>query len=40
MTFGKELVVMLRKPSMFGKFLGACWRPCGGLNKEHSILVH
>jgi hypothetical protein len=40
MTFGRELVVLLTKPSMFSKFLVHAWRWCGGLNKEHSILVH
>jgi hypothetical protein len=43
MTFGRDLVVLLRKPSMFGKVLVLVWRwcgHCGGLNKEHSISVH
>ena len=39
MTFGSELVVLNTKPSMFGKFLVHAWRWCGGLNKEHYILV-
>ena len=26
MTFGRELVVLLTKPSMFGKFLVHAWR--------------
>jgi hypothetical protein len=40
MTFGRELVVLLTNPSMFGKFYEHAWRWCGGLNKEHSISVH
>jgi hypothetical protein len=44
MTFGRELaqelVVLLTKPSMFGKFLVHAWRWYGGSNKEHSISVH
>ena len=40
MTFGRELVVLLKNPFMFGKFLMHVWRECGGMNKEHSILVH
>jgi len=40
MTFGRELVVLLTKPSMFGKFLVHAWRWCGGLNIEHSLSVH
>ena len=40
MTFGRELVVLLTKASMLGKFLVHVWRYCGGLNKEHSISVH
>ena len=37
MTFGRELVVLLTTPSMFGKFLVHLWKLCGGLNKGHSI---
>ena len=37
MSFGRELVVLLTKPSMFGKFVV---HACGGLNIEHSISVH
>jgi hypothetical protein len=37
MTFGMELVVLLTKPSMFGKFLVHVWRYCGGLNKENIL---
>ena len=33
MTFGRELVVLLAKPSMLGKLLVHVWRSCGGLNK-------
>ena len=40
MTSGRELVVLLTKPSMFVKFLVQAWRWCGGWNKEHYILVH
>ena len=40
MTFGRELVVLLTKPSMSGKFLVHVWRLCGGLNKEHYVSVH
>jgi hypothetical protein len=40
MTFGRELVVLLTEPSMFGKFLVHAWRSCGDLNNEHSISVH
>jgi hypothetical protein len=40
MNFGRELVVLLTKPSMFGNFVVHAWRKCGGLNKEHSISVH
>ena len=40
MTFGRELVVLLTKPSMFGKFLLHVYRSCGDKNKERSILVH
>ena len=40
MTFGRELVIWLTKPSMFGKFMVHVWRWCGGLNKEHSISIH
>jgi hypothetical protein len=40
MSIERELVVLLTKPSMFGKFVVHEWRQCGGLNKEHSILVH
>ena len=35
MTFGRELVVLLTKSSMFVKFLMHVWRSCGGLNNEH-----
>lgn len=35
-----ELVELLTKPSMYGKFSEHAWRSCGILNKEHSILVH
>ena len=40
MTFGRELVVLLTKSFMFGKFLVHVWGWCGGLNKAHSISVH
>jgi hypothetical protein len=39
MTFGRELVVLLTKLSMFGRILVHGWRQCGGLNNEHSISV-
>ena len=38
-TFGQELVVLYRKPSMFDKFSVHAWRWCEGLNNEHSISV-
>ena len=34
MTFGRVLVVLLKKPSMFDKSLVHAWRWCGGLNKN------
>ena len=40
MTFGRELVVLFTKSSMFGKFLVHVWRSCGALSKEQSILVN
>ena len=40
MTFGRELVVLLIKPAMFGKFLVHAWRWCRGLKIEQSISVH
>ena len=40
MTFDWELAVMHTTPSMFSKFLVHAWRYCGGLHREHSILVH
>ena len=36
MPFGRELVVLQTKPSLFGKF--GYWRYYGGLDEEHSIL--
>ena len=38
--FGQELVILHTTPSMFGKFSVHARRECGGLNEEHSILVH
>jgi hypothetical protein len=40
MSFGRELVVLLTKLSMFGKFVVHAWREGGGLKIEHSISVH
>ena len=40
MSFGRELVVLPTKPSMFGKFVVHAWRWGGGLKIEHSISVH
>ena len=40
MTFDRELVVLLTKPYVFGRFLVQVWRSYGDLNKEHSISVH
>jgi hypothetical protein len=34
MTFGRGLVVLLTKSSMFGKFLVHAWRWSGGLTKN------
>ena len=40
MAFGQELVDLLTRHSMFGRFLVHAWRwQCGGLNIEHSISV-
>ena len=38
--FGWELVILHTTPSMFGKILVHARRRCGGMNEEHSILVH
>ena len=40
MTFGRELVVLLAKPSMLGKFLVHAWEVVWSLNKECFISVH
>ena len=41
MTFGQELVVLHKMPSMFGKFLVAVFfRRCQGLKDEYSIVAH
>jgi hypothetical protein len=39
-SFGRELVVQHTKLFMFSKFSVDAWSQCGGLNKEHSILVN
>ena len=40
MTFGRELVVLLTKPSMSDELLVHVWRSCGGLNEGHFVSVH
>ena len=35
MTFGRELLFCLQKPSIFGKLLVHVWRMCGGLNQGY-----
>ena len=38
--FGQELVVLHTILYMFGKLSVHAWSRCGGLNEEHTILVH